>query len=420
MSDAQEQQQNTQQVFDWGCDREAMQQIVTELQDSDQETLDDISWMQNKQFEVHEDCVQIETIFKDLSEASKQKLVDLKFFGPVTFQKLTEETSQIDILTPNLVVGNTGELENSLDESAAIEDAQALGIGGVADDNGIQPSEFAADAMRAADPESWDTKVREVLFPTSVKNIDPAWEPVQLGLMMTEGGLRDEGGHHLDISDDTHLFSPFTKEMLCGYLLNSDCDVDDGDTDLSSKVQSIHAADFGDWNGSDPEKRPGFLVELQNVNKRKMPALVFLSLARSVVPKLTANDANGGRIIVLNPRIKDPRAYDGGMETYGSYAEALAATVADCGDVIDVKIVTLGPSKDTRKLEDTYFFRADFDEAAEHMTYFPKEKMSVEKSASQSSIIKSVQSNVPEYTINDELQAVSAVLIRSNRIVCIP
>ena len=414
-----ETQQNTPEVFDWGIDREAIEQIVIELQECDKETLDDISWMRGRKCEVHPGCDQLETIFKQLSDASKEKLLDLQFLGPVTIQRLTEDASQLDILTPNPVVGNTGELEESLEESEATDAAQALGIGGVADDNAIQPSGFLADALRAADPGSCDTKVREVVFPTSVKNIDPAWEPVQLGLMMTEGGLRDKNRYLLDITDDTHLFSPFTKEMLCEYLLSSNCDVDDGGNDLSSKVQAVHNADFGDWDGSDPEKRHGFLVELKNVNKRKMPALVFLSLVRSVVPKLTANDAIGGRIIVLNPRIKDPRAYDGGMETYGSYAEALAATVADCGDVIDVKIVTIGPNQDTRKLEDTYFFRADYDEAAEHMTYFPKEKMSAEKSASQSSIIKSVQSNVPEYMINDELQAVSAVLIRSDRILFI-
>ena len=414
-----ETQQNTPEVFDWGIDREAIEQIVIELQECDKETLDDISWMRGRKCEVHPGCDQLETIFKQLSDASKEKLLDLQFLGPVTIQRLTEDASQADVLTPNLVVCNTGELEESLEETAAIEDAQALGIGGVAADNDIQPSGFLADALRAADPGSCDTKVREVVFPTSVKNIDPAWEPVQLGLMMTEGGLRDKNGYLLDITDDTHLFSPFTKEMLCEYLLSSNCDVDDGGNDLSSKVQAVHNADFGDWDGSDPEKRHGFLVELKNVNKRKMPALVFLSLVRSVVPKLTANDAIGGRIIVLNPRIKDPRAYDGGMDTYGSYAEALAATVADCGDVIDVKIVTIGPNQDTRKLEETYFFRENYDEAAEHMTYFPKEKMSAEKSARQSSIIKSVQSNVPEYMINDELQAVSAVLIRSDRILFI-
>ncbi|KAK3238786.1 hypothetical protein CYMTET_51240 [Cymbomonas tetramitiformis] len=185
--------------------------------------------MRNNQLEVHNDAYsQLENIFKDLSEQSKQKLISLNFFGP----------------------------------------------GGDLLDDGNQLSEFAADAMQAADAGSWDTKVREVLFPTSgrtLKNSDPAWEPVQLGLMMTEGALRDETGHLLDISDDTHLFSPFTKEILCRYLLSTGCGVYDGGTDLESKVQSIHCADFGDLNGEDPTKRPGFLVELHGVNKRNVP-----------------------------------------------------------------------------------------------------------------------------------------------------
>ena len=449
---------------DWGADQEAIEFLETELNT-------EAVAMLAANHAVHDDQVYqtVRTVWAGLTDDSRSRLNKMNYFNVDTQTALIADTSEHDYyskqvaseehpspphtgdngtrpLTPNPTanpddnISREGPAEINV-ESPPLTDGELVHCSDAAinllsqkpppprEENNGEGSELRKEAEQLADHGSWSPEdgtdelplLEQLVFPMSKilrDHIDPGWEPVQLGLMVMEGELKDDTGTYLLVSDDVYLIEPFHKIYLVNFLAYSDCRMigaikrhgkDGGANEYYSvpeKIERMRTCSFGP--GPDTVRQPGseyrigFLLELANKNRRLIEAMVFIALVETIVSDLSDSSLRG-RFVLL-----DPRTTRDGMLTFPTFDTAVSYAIAEYGDIVDVVQVRLPDKRpsNARGLDETYHFRDTSDGEGRTLNTLKFEYPLTEKTSGSGSLFKTVFSSKHVLMVNGKTQEV--------------